>query len=43
MPLDGTNLVDVEFADGTSFYIDGQITNMQKMFANVLYNFQHIT
>ena len=43
MPLDGTNVVDVEFVDDTSFYTDGQITNMQKMFANFLYNFQRIT
>ena len=29
MPLDGTNVVDVEFVDDASLYLDGQITNLQ--------------
>ena len=32
MPLDGTNVVDVEFVDDASLYLDGQITNLQKMY-----------
>ena len=35
MPLDGTNVVDVEFADDTSLYLDGQINNLQKMYIAV--------
>ena len=27
-PIDGTNVVDVEFVDGTTLYLDGQITNL---------------
>ena len=33
--LDGTNVVDVEFADDTSLYLDGQINNLQKMYTTV--------
>ena len=35
MPLDGTNVVDVEFADDTSLYLDGHINNLQKMYTTV--------
>ena len=28
MPLDGTNVVDIEFTDDTSSYVDGQINNL---------------
>ena len=28
MPLDGTNVVDVEFADDTSLYLDDQINHL---------------
>ena len=35
MPLDGTNVVDVEFVDDTSLYLDGQINNLQKMYTVV--------
>ena len=35
MPIDGTNVVDVEFADDTSLYLDGQNNHMQKMYTTV--------
>ena len=35
MPFGGTNVVDVEFADDTSLYLDGQINNLQKMYTTV--------
>ena len=35
MPLDGTNVVDVEFVDDTSLYLDGQNNNLQKMYTAV--------
>ena len=35
MPLDGTNVMDVEFVDDTSLYLDGQLTNLQKMHATM--------
>ena len=31
MPLDGTNVMDVEFVDDTSLYLNGQLTNLQKI------------
>ena len=43
MPLDGTHVVNVEFARDTSLYLNGQITNMQKMYnANFLYDLRCI-
>ena len=30
MLVDGTNVVDVELADGTILYLDDQITNLRK-------------
>ena len=35
MPLDGTNVVDVEFANDTSLYLDGKINNLQKLYTTV--------
>ena len=35
MPLDGINVVDVEFTNDTSLYLDGQLTNLQKMHATM--------
>ena len=35
MPLDGINVVDVEFTNDTSLYLDGQINNLQKMYIAV--------
>ena len=32
MPIDGTNVVDVEFADDTSLYLDCHNNNLQKMY-----------
>ena len=32
MPLDETNVVDVEFANYKSLYLDGQLINLQKMY-----------
>ena len=31
MPLDGTYVVDVEFVDDTSLYLNGLLTNLQKI------------
>ena len=35
MPLDGTNVVDVEFVDDASLYLDDQITDMHKMYTTL--------
>ena len=35
MPLDGTNVVDVEFVNDSSLYLYAQITNLEKMYVVV--------
>ena len=35
MPLDETNVVDVEFANYKSLYLDGQLNSLQKMYTTL--------